>query len=74
LEKPGNIRCYLNTALHAAAMRLLSRRPWRHGSLTFGVRIGGDDQAWLYREEMRDVWDATSDALEWLRKASKRRK
>jgi tetratricopeptide (TPR) repeat protein len=39
-----------------------------------GVRIGGDDQAWLYREEMRDVWDATSDALEWLRKASKRRK
>lgn len=39
-----------------------------------GVRIGGDDQAWLYRKEMRDVWDATPAALEWLRKVSKRRK
>jgi len=32
----------------------------------FGVRLGGDDQAWLYREEMRDVWEATPGALEWL--------
>jgi tetratricopeptide (TPR) repeat protein len=36
----------------------------------FGVTVGGNDQAWLYREEMRDVWDATPGALEWLRKAS----
>lgn len=39
-----------------------------------GVTIGGNDQAWLYREEMREVWNATPGALKWLRKASKRRK
>ncbi len=38
-----------------------------------GVRIGGEDQAWLYRQEMRDVWAATPGALEWLKKASKTR-
>lgn len=37
-----------------------------------GIKIGGDDQAWLYREEMRDVWNATPGALEWLRAGSKR--
>ena len=31
-----------------------------------GVLIGGNDQAWLYREEMRDVWKSTPGALEWL--------
>lgn len=36
-----------------------------------GVKFGGDDQAWIYREEMRDVWAATPGALEWLRKTSK---
>ena len=34
----------------------------------FGVRVGGDDQAWLYRQEMRDVWQATPEALDWLKK------
>jgi tetratricopeptide (TPR) repeat protein len=34
---------------------------------SFGVRVGGDDQAWLYRQEMRDVWQATSGALDWLK-------
>ncbi|MCP4299569.1 MAG: hypothetical protein GY783_03205 [Gammaproteobacteria bacterium] len=32
-----------------------------------GIRIGGDDQAWLYRQEMRDVWEATPGALDWLK-------
>ncbi len=31
----------------------------------YGTMIGGDDQAWLYRDEMRDVWSATPGALEW---------
>ncbi len=31
------------------------------------VAVGSADQAWLYREEMRDVWAATPGALEWLR-------
>ena len=32
-----------------------------------GVRVGGDDQAWLYRQEMRDVWQATTGAFDWLK-------
>jgi tetratricopeptide (TPR) repeat protein len=32
-----------------------------------GVRMGGDDQAWLYRQEMRDVWEATPGAFDWLK-------
>ena len=36
-----------------------------------GVMLGGDDQAWYYREEMRDVWQQTPGAIEWLRKAEK---
>ena len=31
------------------------------------VSIGGDDQAWLYRDEMRTVWAQTDGALDWLR-------
>ena len=35
------------------------------------IQLGGDDQAWLYREEMRDVWLQTHGALEWLKTAVK---
>jgi tetratricopeptide (TPR) repeat protein len=37
----------------------------------YGVRISGEDQAWLYREEMRDVWAATPGALDGLKKAER---
>lgn len=37
-----------------------------------GIRLGGDDQAWLYREAMRDIWQAASDILPWLEKSAKR--
>jgi tetratricopeptide (TPR) repeat protein len=33
-----------------------------------GVRPGDDDQAWLYREAMRDVWAAEPGVLAWLKK------
>ena len=36
-----------------------------------GIRIGGEDQAWLYREEMRDLWQDTPGALDWLKKIMK---
>lgn len=35
------------------------------------VAIGGDDQAWLYREEMLDVWTDSPGALAWLRRVRK---
>jgi hypothetical protein len=31
------------------------------------IEVGGDDQAWFYRDEMRSVWQQTPGALEWLR-------
>jgi tetratricopeptide (TPR) repeat protein len=32
------------------------------------VTIGGDDQAWIYRDRMRAVWEATPGAMEWMGK------
>ena len=32
----------------------------------FGVQLGGEDQAWLYREDMREVWMATDGMRHWL--------
>jgi len=37
----------------------------------FGIQYGGDDQAWFYRDEMRETWKQTSEALEWLKKQLK---
>ncbi|MDH5525653.1 MAG: SEC-C metal-binding domain-containing protein [Desulfobulbaceae bacterium] len=36
-----------------------------------GLSIGGDDQAWHYRQEMRRTWEETPDALEWLKRQCK---
>lgn len=32
-----------------------------------GVTVGGDDQAWVHRQEVRDLWLAAPGALEWLK-------
>lgn len=32
-----------------------------------GLTIGSEQQAWLYRSDMRDEWLATKGALDWLR-------
>lgn len=37
-----------------------------------GVRAGGDGEAWLYRQQMRAVWQATPGALPWLEDNAKR--
>ena len=34
------------------------------------IAIGGKDQAWLYRESMRDTWLNTEGMTEWLKGAS----
>ncbi len=33
----------------------------------YGMQMGGDDEAWSYRDEMRDVWQATPGAMDWLK-------
>ncbi len=37
----------------------------------FGVSMGGKDEAWIYREEMREVWLTVPGALDWLKKQHK---
>jgi len=48
------------------AHRLLADRCRRPHIDPHGIRLGGDDEAWLYREAMRDVWQATPGAMAWL--------
>jgi tetratricopeptide (TPR) repeat protein len=61
-------------ALHTAssdlpktAQYLLPARIRRPRVAQGTIEVGGDDQAWLYRDEMRAVWQQTPGALEWLR-------
>jgi hypothetical protein len=63
-----------NAAIHEAVIDLpkvprylLARRVKKPKIDSVGVRMGGDDQAWLYRQEMRDVWEATPGAFDWLK-------
>ena len=46
---------------------LLAKRVRKPKLDSVGVRMGGDDQAWLYRQEMRKVWEATPGAFDWLK-------
>ncbi|VUD52269.1 hypothetical protein TDB9533_01596 [Thalassocella blandensis] len=39
----------------------------------YGIQVGGDDQAWLYRDTMRHVWAATPGCIEWLKKQMERK-
>jgi tetratricopeptide (TPR) repeat protein len=43
-------------------------RPEFHGP---GITIGGPDEAWLYRDEMRATWKTTQGALNWLKQTFK---
>ncbi|MFQ5488391.1 MAG: hypothetical protein ACE5ET_08130, partial [Gammaproteobacteria bacterium] len=35
-----------------------------------GITLGGKDQAWIYREAMRDCWRQVPGALDWLQRQS----
>ncbi len=48
------------------------RRP-RFSPLDLDLLPEGEDQAWLYREAMRDVWLAQPGAIAWLRRCLARR-
>jgi tetratricopeptide (TPR) repeat protein len=53
--------------LPKTAQYLLPARIRRPRIVHGRIEVGGDDQAWLYRDEMRAVWQQTPGALEWLR-------
>jgi hypothetical protein len=47
---------------------LLRKRVRRPALRPGGFAPGGDDQAWLYREAMRDVWAEEPGLLAWMKK------
>jgi len=52
---------------------MLRRKNVRQPKLSeYGIQIGGNDQAWLYREEARELWEETPGAMEWLKKQRKK--
>jgi tetratricopeptide (TPR) repeat protein len=62
-------------ALRAAGERhkvaidmLLAEKPAKPRASGYGIAIGGKDEAWLYREAHRSLWEM-GGALEWLRAA-----
>lgn len=38
------------------------------------ITFGGDDQAWIYREEMKAIWDESPEALEFIKEHARRSK
>lgn len=50
---------------------LIARRKAKPRLGEFGITPGGPDQAWLYREEMRDLWAGVPGLLDWLERASR---
>jgi tetratricopeptide (TPR) repeat protein len=64
-------------ALHEAVGRLpriprflLRKRIKRPTLAANGFTPGGEEQAWLYREAMRDVWEAEPGLLAWMKKVT----
>lgn len=47
---------------------LLRKRIKRPALDEAGFTPGGEDQAWLYREAMRDVWEAEPGLMSWMKK------
>lgn len=64
-------------ALRTAARRLprvphyLTRKRVKQPILSpLGMTPGGEDQAWLYREAMRDVWESEPELLRWMKRVT----
>jgi hypothetical protein len=64
-------------ALRTAARRLprvphyLTRKRVKQPILSpLGMTPGGEDQAWLYREAMRDVWESEPGLLRWMKRVT----
>ncbi len=71
LGREERARLVLNTAIRRLPRipGYLTRKRIKQPRLSpLGMTPGGDDQAWLYREEMRDVWLAEPGILAWLKR------
>jgi tetratricopeptide (TPR) repeat protein len=74
LEEAQDALCTAMEDLPKVARYLTAKRVRTPKLDPMGVQFGGDDQAWLYRDAMRDVWVETTGAIDWLKQAVKRRK
>lgn len=54
-------------ALPKVVPYLTRKNPRRPELSAMGITLGGDDQAWYYREEMRETWAQTPGALAFVR-------
>ncbi|MCG6897595.1 MAG: SEC-C domain-containing protein [Thiocapsa sp.] len=71
LGRQDRARLVLTTAVHRLPRipQYLTRKRIKRPRLgPGGLTPGGDDQAWMYREAMRDVWEAEPGILAWLRR------
>jgi tetratricopeptide (TPR) repeat protein len=50
---------------------LLARAPKQPQMGRFGITSGGKEEAWLYRQEMLEVFQGIPGFLDWLRRSSK---
>ena len=48
---------------------LLAARKKKPPLNDFGISVGGDDEAWIYRDAMRDIWKSTPGAFKLLKHA-----
>jgi tetratricopeptide (TPR) repeat protein len=70
LGRQDRARLVLTTAIRRLPRipHYLTRKRIKQPRLSpLGITPGGDDQAWLYREAMRDVWAAEPGILDWLK-------
>jgi tetratricopeptide (TPR) repeat protein len=73
LGREDRARLVLNTAIRRLPRipGYLTRKRIKQPRLNpLGMTPGGDDQAWLYREEMRDVWLAEPGILAWMKRVT----
>jgi len=68
LEAAGRALKKATESLPLVADYLIKNRVKKPEINNMSIRHGGEDQAWIYREGMRDLWKATPGCISWLKK------
>lgn len=66
-EEAAAALAHAHASLPRIAPMLLAAKPRRPKLQDGYIAYGGADQAWLYREEALQLWQAHAGALDWLR-------
>lgn len=67
LDKAKNSLLQAHEALPLVADYLIKSRVKKPRIDEYGYTYGGADQAWLYRDDMRETWRASAGAIKWLK-------